>query len=81
MNEEIKKTIAHELKILRINNNMTQSDVARKVGINEGTIVRYEKNNVTMQIDTIAKIISAYGIDIFSFFEIIIAKTHEKEVS
>lgn len=77
MNEEIKKTIAHELKILRINNNMTQSDVARKVNVNEGTIVRYEKNNVTMQIDTIAKIISAYGIDLFSFFELIIAKTHK----
>lgn len=79
MKNDIKKMIAEELKLLRIKNNFTQSQLSDRCNVDTSTIVRYEKNNVTMQIDTIVKILDAYGINIFIFFESILAKT-QKEI-
>jgi len=79
MKEKLKKAISEELKELRSDSKKTQVEIAKISGVDSSTIVRYERNNVIMQIDTLDKIISAYDIDIFSFFEKIIAKTHEKD--
>lgn len=79
MKEKMKKLISDELKELRNDSNKTQVEIAKISGVDSSTIVRYERNNVIMQIDTLDKIISAYDMDIFSFFERIIAKTHEKD--
>lgn len=78
MKNDIKKMISDELKQLRFNHGLTQNQLSNLCGVDTSTIVRYEKNNVTMQIDTIIKILDAYEIDIFIFFENVLAKTQNK---
>lgn len=75
----IKEAIANELKRLRFEHNLTQSELSKQSNVDISTIVRYEKNNVTMQLDTIIKLVESFGISIFIFFEQLLAKTHEKE--
>lgn len=75
MRENFKELVAKELKQLRIDHNLTQNQLSNICNVDTSTIVRYEKNNVTMQIDTIIKIIEPFGIDIAIFFKSIIAKT------
>lgn len=75
MKDDIKFLISKELKSLRNDRNLTQNQLSELCGVDTSTIVRYEKNNVTMQIDTIIKIIEPYGINFLIFFENIIAKT------
>lgn len=77
MEKDIKAAIANSLKQLRQKNNLTQGQLSELCKVDTSTIVRYEKNNVTMQIDTIAKIVEAFNIDIFIFFKNIIAKTQK----
>lgn len=77
MNKNIKEMISNELKKLRNDRNLTQSQLSELCGVDTSTIVRYEKNNVTMQIDTIIKIIEPFDINIFIFFQNIIAKTQK----
>lgn len=75
MKDDIKFLISKELKSLRNDRNLTQNQLSELCGVDTSTIVRYEKNNVTMQIDTIIKIIEPYGINLLIFFENIITKT------
>lgn len=77
MKEKMKELIAETLKDLRLQKRLTQTELSKLCNVDTSTIVRYEKNNVTMQIDTIAKIIEPFDIDIFIFFKEIIAKTQE----
>lgn len=78
MRENIKYLISKELKCLRNDRDLTQNQLSELCGVDAGTIVRYEKNNVTMQIDTIMKIIEPFGIDLLIFFNNIFAKTQTK---
>lgn len=78
MNKNIKEMISNELKKLRNDRNLTQSQLSELCGVDTSTIVRYEKNNVTMQIDTIIKIIEPFDINIFIFFQNVIAKTQKQ---
>lgn len=77
MRDDIKSLIATSLKELRHDHKLTQNDLSNICKVDTSTIVRYERNNVIMQIDTIIKILSAYDVDIFNFFEKIIAKTQK----
>ena len=76
---DIKEAIANGLRQLRFDYKLTQSELSKQSNVDISTIVRYEKNNVTMQLDTIIKLVESFGISIFVFFEQIIAKTHEQE--
>lgn len=80
MKNDIKKMISDELKQLRFDHKLTQNQLSQLCGVDTSTIVRYEKNNVTMQIDTIIKMLEAYETDIFIFFETIIAKTQKRKL-
>ena len=77
MKDDIKIMISDELKRLRFEHGLTQNQLSNLCNVDTSTIVRYEKNNVTMQIDTIIKILEAYKVDIFIFFENILAKTQK----
>lgn len=79
MKNNIKEMISKSLKKLRTDKGMTQSELSKQCGVDISTIVRYEKNNVTMQIDTLIKIVESYGIDMFIFFNQIVAKTQEND--
>lgn len=78
MKMKFKEQIAKELKLLRQSRDLTQTQLSKLSGVDTSTIVRYEKNNVTMQIDTIIKLIAPYNISVENFFKQIVAKTQEK---
>lgn len=78
MKESFKETVASELRILRAKYGYTQKEIAEKADVDTMTIVRYENNNSSMQLDMLEKITNAYDIPIYIFFENISANLHNK---
>lgn len=74
-----RELIAEELRSLRAKEKLSLESVAEKSGVNKDTICRYENNQVSMQIDTLEKIIIAYEQDFDIFFTRIYANKHRKE--
>ncbi len=79
MKDEMIKSIAKELRILRIENDCSQEELANKSKLAQSSIVRYERGIEDMKLSTLAQMIESYGIDLYIFFERIIAKTQTKE--
>ena len=79
MKEEFIKAIATELKILRLENSDLQEDLANKSNVATSTISKYEAGDKTMKINKIEQIIKPYGIDLYIFFNRILAKTQKSE--
>ncbi len=73
MKDKFKETVAAELRSLRSKSNLKQKEVAAKAGIDTMTIVRYENNSVSMQLDMLEKIVNVYGLKINIFFDIVSA--------
>ena len=69
MKETFKEFVASELRCLRALHNLKQKDVAIKAKIDVMTMVRYENNSTSMQLDILEKIVSVYGITLNIFFE------------
>lgn len=76
MRETFKMLVASELRSLRAKSNLKQKEVAKKAKIDVMTVVRYENNSTSMQLDMIEKIISVYGISLDIFFNSISANLH-----
>ena len=74
MKESFKDYVSAELRSLRAEHNYKQKDVANKANIDVMTIVRYENNSTSMQLDMIEKILSVYDINLENFFSSISAK-------
>lgn len=56
-------TIGEKIKFLREKNNMTQTDVAKQIGIATQTIFKYEKNIVTnIPLDNIEKLAKIFDV-------------------
>ena len=72
-----RELIAEELRSLRAKEKLSLEAVAEKSGVNKDTICRYENNQVSMQIDTLEKIIIAYDQDFDIFFTRIYANKHK----
>jgi len=68
MKENFKELVASELRGLRARYNYTQKEVAEKANVDIMTIVRYENNNTSMQLDMLEKIIAVYEIPIYIFY-------------
>lgn len=68
MKESFKDYVSAELRSLRAEHNYKQKDVANKANIDVMTIVRYENNSTSMQLDMIEKILSVYDINLENFF-------------
>lgn len=79
MKEEFIKAIATELKILRLENSDLQEDLANKSNVATSTISKYEAGDKTMKINKIEQIIKPYGIDLYIFFNRILAKTQNNK--
>ena len=52
------------LKAARVNVGLTQNDVAKRVGVNKGTIVNYEKYRTIPDIETAKKLAIIYGLSV-----------------
>lgn len=52
------------LKAARVNVGLTQNDVAKRVGVNKGTIVNYEKYRTIPDIETAKKLANLYGLSV-----------------
>ena len=78
MKEEFIKAIATELKILRLENSDLQGDLANKSNVATSTISKYEAGDKNMKINKIEQIIKPYGLDLYIFFNRILAKTQKK---
>lgn len=74
MKETFKDYVSAELRSLRAEYNYKQKEVADKADIDVMTVVRYENNSTSMQLDMIEKILSVYGITLAIFFTNISAK-------
>ena len=74
MKNSFREFVSAELRSLRSEFNYTQKELAEKANVDVMTIVRYEKNSVSMQLDIIEKILSVYGIECYIFFRNISAK-------
>ena len=63
-------TIANKIKNYRKEQSMTQEELSKKSGINISTIKKYETGNRNPKYEQLAKIASALGININSFFDL-----------
>lgn len=62
--EEYKLALAKRIKTLRLEKNMTQEELADKMGTNHTHVVRMEKGNQDLRISSLLKISQAFGIEI-----------------
>ena len=75
MKENFLKAVSSELKILRIEHDDLQEELAEKSGVAMSTISKYEAGDNNMNIEKIEQIIKPYNIDLYIFFGRILAKT------
>lgn len=78
MKDNFKDYVSAELRSLRAEHNYKQKDVANKANVDVMTIVRYENNSTSMQLNMIEKILSVYNVNLENFFKIISAKIQNK---
>lgn len=78
MKDNFKENVAAELRSLRSKNNLKQKEVAERAGIDIMTIVRYENNNVSMQLDMLEKIVNVYNMKIDIFFDNVYANMQKQ---
>ena len=78
MKESFIKAVANELKIIRIENDDLQEDLARKTGIATSTISRYETGINGMDINKLEELLKPYNINLYIFFNRVLAKTQRK---
>lgn len=64
-----RQLIAEELRSIRAKKDLSIEMVAQKSKVNKDTISRYENNLVSMQIDTLEKILNVYEEDFDIFFK------------
>ena len=58
------KTLSHELKIARLNKQVSQKQAASDIGITPSYLCQLETNNITTTFQTLDKICMYYQIDI-----------------
>lgn len=80
MKESFKEYVSAELRSLRAEHNYNQKEVANKANIDVMTVVRYENNSTSMQLDMIEKMLSVYNINPSIFFGNISAKMQNSKL-
>ncbi len=58
------KQLANRLKLIRAKNNLTQTQLAKKVGLKQSTVSSFETNPDTTQLKTFFKIIQALELEL-----------------
>ena len=54
--------MAIQLKAARVNANLTQEDVAKRMGVSKNTIVSYEKYRSTPSVEQAKELAKMYGL-------------------
>ena len=52
------------LKGARVNVGLTQTEVAKEIGVNKGTLVNYEKYRTIPDVETAKKLAKLYGLSV-----------------
>ena len=79
MKADFLKIVGSELKIVRIENGDSQEGLAIKTGVATSTISKYEFGLKDMNLSKIEQLLKPYNIDLFIFFNRVLAKTQRKE--
>ncbi|WP_064609850.1 type II toxin-antitoxin system antitoxin HipB [Photobacterium sp. J15] len=58
------KQLANQLRLLRLQHNWTQEDVAKRVGVKQSTISNFENNPDKIQLITLFKILQALKVEL-----------------
>jgi len=61
-------SIGVRLRRLRKQRNMTQSDLARQIGIQQSDLSRIEKGEYRISLDNLFKLLSVFGVQLSEFF-------------
>lgn len=69
MKENFKECVSAELRSLRAKHKYTQKEVADRASVDIMTVVRYENNSTSMQLDMLEKIVAVYDMPIYIFFD------------
>ena len=76
MKENFKECVSAELRSLRAKHKYTQKEVADRASVDIMTVVRYENNSTSMQLDMLEKIENniemneaVYDMPIYIFFD------------
>ena len=84
--ELLKESIATELRKLRADKNVSQSEIVNKINekhnknlINIGTLVRYEKGTVIQNLDKLVLILDYYQVDLKYFFTLVYENLYRKQ--
>lgn len=62
--DNIKKTIAENLTLLRKKNNLTQTELAKKLNYSDKSVSKWERGDVTPPIDVLKEITVLYGVSL-----------------
>lgn len=79
MKDNFLKLVSSELKIIRIEHNDLQEELANKSGVATSTISNYENGDKNMKINKIEQILNPYNISLSIFFERVLAKTQKNK--
>ena len=60
--EEVRRSVARQLRIARTSRGETQEDVARKVGLSRQMVNRYENGHDSPRPENLARLVRYYGI-------------------
>lgn len=77
-NLEIKKLLGQRIKELRTKKGYTQEQLTEKLNIGQRTLSKIERGNTFVSAETLAKLLTALGIDIDELFNF--GYLQEKEV-
>lgn len=77
MKTEFLKLVGNELRIIRLEHNDLQYDLASKSRVAPSTISRYESGEGDMSLAKIEQILAPYNISMLIFFNRVYAKTQK----
>ncbi len=60
--------VGSKIRQLRKEHNMTQADLAQRIGVQQSDLCRMENGEYKVSLDTMFKILSVFGVDIGDFF-------------
>ncbi len=61
-------TVGPRLRLLRKQRGMTQSELARQIGIQQSDLSRMEKGEYRVSLDNLFRILAVFGMDVAEFF-------------
>lgn len=76
----VNKKIGERIKIARLEKRFSRERLARKMGLRQQTIEKYEKGEIDISVITLIKISNALGISIIYFLQDEILLEHFKKI-